>query len=213
MYAELITELNNDVFYIMVLCSLLLIALLKSNYWKHTKMLLLSVFAQRYANQFLRQENFFTQRVEALTFFLMVINFSIVIAKISLVSSFHTIFIILISVAFYYFLKYTIFVFLGRIFIAKDIVKIGLFFSLLFDRVLSIVIFPLIICLCFFAVNIKAIVFSLLILFFAVMMVLKIFWSLKLGQRVFGISKFYIFLYLCMLEIFPIVLLAKGIIF
>tara|TARA_B100001758_G_scaffold247328_1_gene264775 strand:- start:710 stop:1351 length:642 start_codon:yes stop_codon:yes gene_type:complete len=211
MYPELVIEFNNDIFYIMLLCSLLLIAVLKSHYWKYTKMLLLGVATQRYANQFLRQENVFTQRVEILTFLLMLINFTIVISKISIVNSFYPIFIILICVMAYYILKYFAFLLLGRIFIVKDIIKVGLFFSLLFDRVLSIIIFPLIVCLCFFAFNVTSIVLDLLLIFFTIMMVFKIFWTLNIGQKIFGVSRFYIFLYLCVLEIFPIVLLAKGI--
>ena len=51
------------------LVSFFLIALLKASYWKHAKLLFMGVFAQRYANQYLREENAFTERVISLLFY------------------------------------------------------------------------------------------------------------------------------------------------
>ena len=50
---------NQDIIFILLTISLWLIAILKGSYWKHTKLLLMGPFAQRYANQFLREENAF----------------------------------------------------------------------------------------------------------------------------------------------------------
>ena len=72
---------NQDAFFILVLLSFLLIALIKGMYWKHAKLFFMGVFAQRYANQYLREENAFTERVNFLTFLLMAINFTLIITK------------------------------------------------------------------------------------------------------------------------------------
>ena len=74
---------NQDIFFALLLVSFFLIALLKGLYWKHAKLLFMGVFAQRYANQFLREENAFTERVNAITFFLMSINFTLIVSKIT----------------------------------------------------------------------------------------------------------------------------------
>ena len=96
---------SQDVFFFLLTISFLLLSILKANYWKHTKLLLLGVEAQRYANQFLREDNAFTQRVNLLTFFLMVINFSVIITKVLETTLFLDILFILLLVVFFYILK------------------------------------------------------------------------------------------------------------
>ena len=76
------TIYNQDVFFILLTLSFFLFALIKGFYWKHTKLLFMGVFAQRYANQYLREDNAFTERVNGLTFLLMCINLTLIISKI-----------------------------------------------------------------------------------------------------------------------------------
>ena len=71
----------SDTFFIILTFDLLLIALLKAFYQKFTKQLFLSVFAQRYANQYLKEENVFTERVTFLVTTIMLINISLFLAK------------------------------------------------------------------------------------------------------------------------------------
>ena len=87
MYALNKIAFNQDIFFILLTLSFFLIALLKGMYWKHAKLLFKGVYAQRYANQYLREENAFTERVNLLTFLLMSINFTIVISKLLLYNS------------------------------------------------------------------------------------------------------------------------------
>ena len=71
----------SDTFFIILTFDLLLIALLKAFYQKFTKQLFLSVFAKRYANQYLKEENVFTERVTFLVTTIMLINISLFLAK------------------------------------------------------------------------------------------------------------------------------------
>jgi hypothetical protein len=96
---------NQDIIFILLSVSFLLLAVLRSAYWKHAKLLLMGVFAQRYANQFLREENAFTERVSFLTFTLMVINFSVIILKLIPKSSIIDVFYIIAGVVLFFMSK------------------------------------------------------------------------------------------------------------
>lgn len=204
---------NQDIIFILLSVSFLLLAVLRSAYWKHAKLLLMGVFAQRYANQFLREENAFTERVSFLTFALMVINFSVIILKLIPKSSIIDVFYIVAGVVLFFLFKIIVMRILGHIFKVKDVAKLGVFFSLLFDRSLGIFLFPFIVVLYFFSVEISAVVLIAIAVIFIVLLVIKLFWLWKIGTNVFGFSQLYIFLYLCALEISPLLLLGKGVVY
>ena len=72
---------NQDIIFVLLTISFLLVAILRASFWKHAKLLFMGVFAQRYANRYLREENVFTERVNFITFLLMTINFSLILLK------------------------------------------------------------------------------------------------------------------------------------
>jgi hypothetical protein len=213
MIALIKTIFNQDIIFVLLAISFLLIALLKSFYWKHAKLLFMGIFAQRYANQYLREENAFTERVSFITFLLMSINISLIILKlipkISVLETFSLIF----GVMLFFIIKIGLILLLGSIFRVKDIAKLGIFFSFLFDRVLGFFLFPLVIVLYFFTFNITPFVMLIVAIVFIVLLLLKLFWLWKIGTNAFGFSHFYIFLYLCTLEISPLLLLGKGVVY
>ena len=213
MIALIKTILNQDVIFVLLTISLLLIAILKSFYSKHSKLLFMGVFAQRYANQYLREENAFTERVSFITFLLMSINISLVILKLIPKSSVLETFGLIAGVILFFIIKIGLILLLGSIFRIKDIAKLGVFFSFLFDRVLGLSLFPLVIILYFFAFNITSFVMLMVAIVFIILLLLKLFWLWKIGTNSFGISHFYIFLYLCTLEISPLLFLGKGVVY
>ena len=202
---------NQDAFFILVLLSFLLIALIKGMYWKHAKLFFMGVFAQRYANQYLREENAFTERVNFLTFLLMAINFTLIITKFQAVIDFPTIVSVFFLVLLFFLLKLILIKLLGFFFKVKDLAKLAIFFSLLFDKTLGFVLFPLVVVIYFFSVDISSTVLMISLGLFIILFMLKLFWLWKIGTNSFGLSQVYIFLYLCTIEIFPLLLLAKGI--
>lgn len=207
------TYINQDVFFVLLTISFLLIAILKANYWKHTKLLLAGVFRQRYANKFLREENAFTERVNVITFFLMTINFSSVLIKTSPARSIFEINLLILGVMLFYLIKVVFMRIFGNIFMLRELTKLGIFFSFLFDRALAIFLFPLVVILYFFSFEITPLVLGLIFIVFIIILMLKLFWLWKIGTKAFGLSHFYIFLYLCTLEIFPLLLLGKGVVY
>ena len=100
----------------------------------------------------------------------------------------------------------------GNIFMLRELTKLGIFFSFLFDKVLGICLFPIIVILYFFPFEITSIVLILVFIVFSIILMLKLFWLWKIATKSFGLSHVYIFLYLCTLEIFPLLLLAKRVI-
>jgi hypothetical protein len=204
---------NQDIIVVLLTVSFLLIAILRASYWKHAKLLFMGVFAQRYANQYLREENAFTERVSFITFLLMSINISLIILKLVPKTSVLETFSLIAGVMLFFILKIGLILLLGSILRVKDIAKLGLFFSFLFDRALGFFLFPLLIALYFFAFNISSFVMLIVTIVFIVLLLLKLFWLWKIGTNAFGLSHFYIFLYLCTLEISPLLFLGKGVVY
>ena len=204
---------NQDIIIVLLTVSFLLIAILRASYWKYAKLLFMGVFAQRYANQYLRQENAFTERVSFITFLLMSINISLIILKLVPKTSVLETFSLIAGVMLFFILKIGLILLLGSILRVKDIAKLGLFFSFLFDRALGFFLFPLLIALYFFAFNISSFVMLIVTIVFIVLLLLKLFWLWKIGTNAFGLSHFYIFLYLCTLEISPLLFLGKGVVY
>ena len=202
---------NQDAFFILVLLSFLLIALIKGMYWKHAKLFFMGVFAQRYANQYLRQENAFTERVNFLTFLLMAINFTLIITKFQAVIDLPTIVSVFFLVVLFFLLKLILIKLLGFFFKVKDLAKLAIFFSLLFDKTLGFVLFPLVVGIYFFSVDISSALLMISLGLFMILFMLKLFWLWKIGTNSFGLPQGHIFLYLCSIEIFPLLLLVKGI--
>jgi len=171
----------------------------------------MGVFAQRYANQFLREENAFTERVNAITFFLMSINFTLIILKITQSVELLSVGLILVYVSGFFLFKMGLIKLLGFILKTKDLSKLAVFFSMLFDRTLGFILFPLVVLLYFFSFEVSTIVLVISLVLFLILILMKLFWLWKIGTNSFGLPQFYIFLYLCTLEIFPLLILGKGV--
>lgn len=213
-WIQLTDILHNIPFFVLTI-SFLMIGFLYAFYYKYSKELILSIFGQRFANQYLRDDNMFKRRVNNIFSILMVLNISFFIWTINfrIESSLFNLVSVFIFVIIYYFLKYIIIMFLGILIKMKQISTVALFFTTLFDKVFALFSFPLLLIYYFYSQDLQEysilIISGLLILFF----ILKIFWMLKIGIKSFGLSSFYLFLYICILEFFPLTLLCRGILF
>jgi len=167
---------NQDIIVVLLTVSFLLIAILRASYWKHAKLLFMGVFAQRYANQYLREENAFTERVSFITFLLMSINISLIIIKLIPETSVLETFSLIGVVMLFFIIKIGLILLLGSIFRLKDIAKLGIFFSFIFDRAFGFFLFPLVILLYFLAFNITPFVMLIVAIVFIILLLLKLFW-------------------------------------
>ena len=171
----------------------------------------MGVFAQRYANQYLREENAFTERVNLLTFLLMAINFTLIISKFQAIIDLWEIGLVFALIVLFFLLKLILIRFLGILFKIQDLGKLAVFFSFLFDKTLGFVLFPLVVVIWFFIFDISSSMLMVSVVLFFIFLFLKLFWLWKIAANSFGLSQAYIFLYLCILEIFPLLLIGKGV--
>lgn len=182
---------------------------------KYSKEFILSAFGQRYANQYLRDDNVFKRRVSILFSFLMILNISFFIWSIQETgqNNLSNLVKILLFTISYYLIKYLVILFLGYLLKMKQISTIAVFFTTLFDKVFAFFSIPFLIVFHFFITDISGFsevsIFSISILFF----ILKIFWVIKIGIKSFGLSSFYLFLYICILEFFPLLLVYRELVF
>ncbi len=206
-------KIYQDIFVLLFTTSFFLFAILRSEYYKYAKLLVLGAVSQRYANQYLREDNFFTERVNLITFLLIILNLTLFISKILEYYTLSKIFITLLYILTYYAIKFVLIKFLSFSFKLKEISRLILFFSLMFDRILAIIMFPLLICMYFFSIDAYDFLIWTTYILMLILVFLKSICFVNLGYNSFGISKFYIFLYLCVLEFFPIMILVKTILF
>ncbi|MEE2953856.1 MAG: DUF4271 domain-containing protein [Bacteroidota bacterium] len=204
---------NHEIAFIFLLTSFFLLAILKAFYWKTTKLLVLSIFSKRYTNQYLREDNVFTERVNIITFCILLINFSLWLFKLKNEDSFETFSFIIFLIGIYYLAKYLTIYSLGHVFLMKDLSRVVIFLSVLFDKVLFLFLMPVIVLIYFFAIPITSSLLIISIIYLELSFVIKLIYLFKIGNRTFGIEPLYIFLYLCILEVFPITVLIKGLIF
>ncbi len=203
-------SISNSLEFLLLSLLFLFIGLLRAYYWKYTKLLISAAFKYRYASQYLKQDNAFTQIVNWLTFIILLISMSLLFLYQEESLGFSSFFIVFGCILFYYMLKFLIINFLGKLFFIKEISRITIFFSYLSDKSLALVISPLVLMLYFFSLNITMVLISIVFLIGAAFLVFKLFWIWRIGTDFFGLSSIYIFLYLCILEIYPFVLITKG---
>ena len=202
--------MNGDGFFILLTISFFLIGILRAYYWSYASLLVLGSIQYRYASQYLRLENALTQRVSMITFLIMIINISLFINLQLSVISVNSFFKILLYIFLYFSSKFLVIRFLGNIFLKKELAKLTVFFSFISDRSFAIIIFPFLVFVYFVPYDLDIYFVYMLILLSIIFMSLKIYSIYKIGTNSFGLIPLYIFLYLCILEIFPFVLVAKG---
>ena len=200
---------NSSVF-LLILVSFFIVGFLRAFYWKHIKLLIITPFQYRYASQYLRQDNVFTERVNWLTFFILLINFSLLFFFNKQIVGLANHALILFFVLAFYLSKYLLIKFLGRLLFISEIARLSIFFSFSSDKVFAIIITPLILILYYFTYDIDFWILSLIFGFSIFFILFKLYWIWKVGTNSFGLSSIYIFLYLCILEIYPFVLFTKG---
>ena len=202
---------NQDIFFVLSVISFFLIALIKGVYWKHAKLLFMGVFAQRYSNQYLREDNVTKKNTSLILSILMVLNFSIFIWQtiFSENTSFSHFFTVIFFTTIYYLTKYVLMVVLGFIFNVSQVMKISIFYSFLFDKILSFILFPLLVLTHFFILKFELEISLFVLCIFILFYMLKCFGIFRSGINSFGFSRVYLFLYICILEIIPLLLVYK----
>ena len=201
---------HDSLMFFLILFSFLFVGILRAFYWKYTKLLLIAPFQYRYASQYLRQDNAFTERVNWLAFIILFINFSLLLLFNKQILLFENYLFFLCLVFLFYFLKFYLIKFLGNLLFINEVARLTIFYTFLSDKALAILITPLILILFYFSINIDVLILYSILFFSIVFLLFKLYWIWKVGTNSFGLSSIYIFLYLCILEIYPFVIITKG---
>jgi len=190
--------------FILFLLFLSYVAFLKYNYFSRFVLILMSPFSQKHANQFLREESRSSNKLYLLPLFAAFVSLYVLNQSFS-IDTFLYYFALILS---FLFIKYLFLVWLSYVFQKKYQFEEIIFQSFLYERVVSIIIFPLLLLLFYSTISHAFLINTIyFILFF--FMVFKI---VRMGYLSFfntSFSKAHIIIYLCTLEILPIIILSK----
>ncbi|MCK4407761.1 MAG: DUF4271 domain-containing protein [Bacteroidales bacterium] len=212
---ENLYKVNNDwILGILILC-LVLYAFIQVPYRKRLGMIFKAFFAKHFANQLAREGNIFKERISIPLFFLYIIVFSMVIYLaityfFNLPENININFILFAEICgvvlICWFLK------AAMIKISEKIFKTGkqsyeiLLNIFIFNIISGIVLLPVIILILYS--NYSVFIYTALILS-GLIFLYRIFREIKIGISYKNFSPLYLFLYICTLEILPLIVIAK----
>ena len=204
-------ELNNELYFLIFLFVAYLLSILKSRYKDLSKMFLLSIFDKKSSNKFLKNDNFFSDRVNYIINTILIFNISIVFLIFNEDLSYNNFFKIFAFVILFYSLKYLTVKFLCNVFNLRELTKFSIFHTFLHDKFFSLIITPFLIFYFFSIISFNDYIVYLCLIVLCLVVIYKLYWIYKILSNTIGISTVYIILYLCMIEIIPFSLIAKGI--
>lgn len=174
-------------------------------------------YISRFSNQLSREEFSVGNRVSVFLSIFFVFTLTLFFIRIIQYYGFHFFtdnvallgLIIALIIIIAYSIKFSIIKFLGNIFQLQKEANDYMMIIFLFCNTLGLVMLPLVICLTFLK-QVPPVVFIYIGIFIITLFVfVRIFRGLILGLNSSGISKLYLFLYLCTLEIVPFIILVK----
>ena len=180
------------------------VAFLKYNYFSRFVLILKSPFSQKHANQFLREESRSSNKLYLLPLFAAFLSMYVVAQSFSM-GSFIFHFSWIISFLFF---KYLFLVWLAYILQKKYQFEEIIFQSFLYERVAGIVIFPLLLLLFYSSIS-QSLVLNTIYIFLVSFTIYKIVRMAYLSFFNSSFSKAHIIIYLCTLEILPLIILSK----
>lgn len=202
--ADIYTTTNKEWIFILFLIFLSYVALLKYNNFSRFILILKSPFSQKFANQFLREESRSSNKLYVLPLFAGFISLYILNSSFSL-ELFTYYFICILS---FLIIKYLFLVWLAYVFQKKYQFEEIIFQSFLYERVVGIVIFPLLLLLFYSSIP-HTLLLNAIYIILIFFMIYKI---VRMGYLSFfstSFSKAHIIIYLCTLEILPLIILSK----
>ena len=185
------------------------IAFFRVHFGKSFWLITQAAFSQRHANQFLRETNNFNISYYLFPFFVLI--FSLFFAHPSWNQTSWSILVIteiLFWLSLFLGVKYLIIRWIGHLFQQLYLFEEVIFFSFLFEKVAGLLLFPILI------LSIYSPFDSILFLELGFLLVL-FFYLLKWARMLYlgffkrSFSKTHLFIYICILEILPLVVIAK----
>lgn len=196
--------------FLVCLFLLIMIAFLRAYFGRGLRLIGQAAFTERHANQFLRDSN--AANVSLFLLPVSVIVFALFLAHPRWnggwaweITPFLT---YVISISVYFLIKYVLLKWLGHLFQQVYLFEEVIFQSFLFEKVAGLLLFPFLVLAIYAPWNEKMLLNTSIIVLI-LLLVLK--WSRMLYVAFFKrpISKIHLFMYLCALEILPLIVLIK----
>lgn len=214
-------NITPDWFFPLILIVLVVFAWLRLFYNKFFLQMIQAFLNNNIANQIVRDENIFVQRasvylsivfnlVGALLLYLISIHFNWTLGGIGSGFSRFVFFLVIVSVA--YAVKFLILKICGWLFEQEREMATYIFNIFLINNILGMALLPFI---CIFAYNETLAVSGLLIIPLVLIVIAfgwRIFRGIQIGLSISSFSPLYLFLYLCTLEIAPLMVLIRVIV-
>ena len=203
------TTLHNEWVFIVSIFLLAAIAFLRVNFGRGIWLIFKAAFTQRHSNQFLRET--INANISPYLVSIFVLVFTIFVSHPSWNQTSWSILVILkhtFWISFFLGVKYLLIRWIGHIFQQLYLFEEVIFISFLFEKVAGLLLFPLLV-LSIYAPfdSVKCLHMGLLLLF--LFLLLKWVRILYLGFFKRSFSKTHLFIYLCTLEILPLVVIIK----
>jgi len=203
------TTLHNEGIFITCVLLLAAITFLRVHFRRGLWLISQAAFTQRHANQFLRETNNLNVSTYLLPFFVIVLTLYVTHPSLNQTS---WSFILLLEhtfwISLFLALKYLLIRWIGHLFQQLYLFEEVIFISFLFEKVAGLLLFPFLV-LSFYA-PIDSVIFLkiglVLLLFFLLLKLARMFY---LGFFKRSFSKTHLFIYICILEILPLVVIIK----
>ncbi len=207
--------ISNDWITIILLIVLLLIAIVKYLFNERFSKLFSLVYSEKYYSDYSKTNPLIINPFHTIFFFVSIFSISLLIYyyfdifKPQYIDYSSIFFLkIFISVILYVFLRVLIGIFLGVIFEKQNEQKYFTFLKISNLSLFSIYLFPLLILISYTALSFHKSIFFLGLFFLTILMITRYYSMIKNSKINFN-SLFYLFLYLCALEITPFIVVYK----
>ncbi len=205
---------QDDWIFILIIVGFALLAFVQVFYNRRLKMIFQAVYARHYASQLVREGNIFNERISIFLFLIYLISFSIFLFEAFKIFSINTGFMpdyifymeLLASIFLIWIVKVILIQLSGIIFTTRQ----RSFEYLLNIYMINLVIGLFLICILLPMIYLNGKLFFYIGLgFLLFMFIFKLIKGVAIGFSYTKFSRFHLFLYLCTLEILPLVLLVK----
>jgi hypothetical protein len=209
---------TTDWMVIIIMISLASLSWIRMFYGKFLTLTIKSTFNFQASEKFYREQNTLTQRVSFILNIVFIINFSLFICQILHINKLQLFdleeytgfFIVFLVIAFLISVKYLIYKFIGYLFLINKLLSAYIHHMSVYNKAYGIILFPVIIGIPFLPDQLKKIAYFAGFLSFIIVYFAQIIRGIKIILYK-DISIFYLILYLCTLEILPLLVLYKFI--
>ncbi len=215
---KIISRATNEWLLGFLILSIIILGWSKLFFNKYLNQIIQAVYNFRLANTLFRDKNTFLKRLNVLLNIIFIINVSVFITQIMSYYSFnpfgiHLIYyflFFLLVLPLIFFIKSIVLTATGNLFLSIDIYKEYIYNIYLLNKNVGIYLLPVTLCILYINELIMPYFIMAGILIIGYFYLIRIFRSMQIIFHK-GVSKFYLFLYLCTLEILPVVWLVKVI--